>query len=85
MLARGDRRPRELRANLGRLAGLRRQQARECVLVASRVARRSPPRGRAARSRWTSGPRARQISTLRRIAPSRAFDSQIRKFNRLAA
>jgi NAD(P)-dependent dehydrogenase (short-subunit alcohol dehydrogenase family) len=35
--------------------------------------------------RYTPGSRARQISTLRRIAPSRAFDSQIRKFNRLAA
>jgi NAD(P)-dependent dehydrogenase (short-subunit alcohol dehydrogenase family) len=35
--------------------------------------------------RYTPGSRARQISTLRRIAPARAFDSQIRKFNRLAA
>jgi NAD(P)-dependent dehydrogenase (short-subunit alcohol dehydrogenase family) len=35
--------------------------------------------------RYTPGSRARQITTLRRIAPSRAFDSQIRKFNRLAA
>ena len=35
--------------------------------------------------RYTPGSRARQISTLRRIAPSRAFDSQIRKFNKLAA
>jgi short-subunit dehydrogenase len=35
--------------------------------------------------RYTPGSRARQISTLRRIAPSRAFDSQVRKFNRLAA
>jgi hypothetical protein len=34
--------------------------------------------------RYTPGSRARQISTLRRIAPARAFDSQIRKFNRLA-
>jgi hypothetical protein len=31
------------------------------------------------------GSTARQLSTLRRIVPSRAFDSQIRKFNRLAA
>ena len=35
--------------------------------------------------RYTPGSRARQISTLRRIAPSRAFDSQIRKYNWLAA
>jgi hypothetical protein len=37
------------------------------------------------RGRYTPGSRARQISTLRRIAPSRAFDSRIRRFDRLAA
>ena len=34
--------------------------------------------------RYTAGPAANRVSTLRRIAPSRAFDKQIRKLNRLA-
>ena len=35
--------------------------------------------------RYTAGPRARRVSALRRIVPSRAFDKQIRKLNRLAS
>jgi short-subunit dehydrogenase len=35
--------------------------------------------------RYTAGPRAGRVSTLRRIVPARAFDRQIRKLNRLAA
>lgn len=35
--------------------------------------------------RYTAGSTARRIKTLRRIVPSRAFDKQIRKFNRLPA
>jgi NAD(P)-dependent dehydrogenase (short-subunit alcohol dehydrogenase family) len=35
--------------------------------------------------RYTAGPRAGRVSTLRRIVPSRAFDKQIRKLNRLAS
>src|SRR4051812_45191337 len=34
--------------------------------------------------RYTAGPRAGRVSTLRRIIPARAFDKQIRKLNRLA-
>lgn len=34
--------------------------------------------------RYTAGPTAGRVSTLRRIVPSRAFDRQIRKLNRLA-
>src|SRR5687768_3608129 len=34
--------------------------------------------------RYTAGPRAARVSTLRRIVPARAFDKQIRKLNRLA-
>lgn len=34
--------------------------------------------------RYTAGSVAGRVSTLRRIAPSRAFDKQIRKLNRLA-
>jgi NAD(P)-dependent dehydrogenase (short-subunit alcohol dehydrogenase family) len=34
--------------------------------------------------RYTAGPRAGRITTLRRIAPARLFDGQIRKLNRLA-
>jgi NAD(P)-dependent dehydrogenase (short-subunit alcohol dehydrogenase family) len=34
--------------------------------------------------RYTAGPTAGRVSTLRRIVPSRAFDKQIRKLNRLA-
>lgn len=34
--------------------------------------------------RYTAGPLAGRVRTLRRIAPSRAFDRQIRKLNRLA-
>jgi len=34
--------------------------------------------------RYTAGPLAGRIRTLRRIAPARAFDRQIRKLNRLA-
>ncbi|GAA4640036.1 oxidoreductase [Actinoallomurus vinaceus] len=34
--------------------------------------------------RYAAGPRAGRISTLRRVVPARAFDKQIRKFNRLA-
>jgi len=34
--------------------------------------------------RYTAGPRAGRVSTLRRIVPARAFDKQIRKLNRLA-
>jgi short-subunit dehydrogenase len=37
------------------------------------------------RLRYTAGPRAGRVSTLRRIVPARAFDRQIRKLNRLAA
>ncbi|WP_190813933.1 oxidoreductase [Saccharopolyspora pogona] len=36
------------------------------------------------KQRYTSGPLAGRISTLRRIAPSRIFSTQIRKYNRLA-
>jgi NAD(P)-dependent dehydrogenase (short-subunit alcohol dehydrogenase family) len=35
--------------------------------------------------RYTAGPRAGRVSTLRRIAPARVFDKQIRKLNRLAS
>ena len=34
--------------------------------------------------RYTAGPMARRVSLLRRIVPSRAFDKQVRKLNRLA-
>jgi NAD(P)-dependent dehydrogenase (short-subunit alcohol dehydrogenase family) len=34
--------------------------------------------------RYTAGPTAGRVSVLRRVAPSRAFDKQIRKLNRLA-
>jgi NAD(P)-dependent dehydrogenase (short-subunit alcohol dehydrogenase family) len=34
--------------------------------------------------RYAASPRARQLSTLRRIAPARTFDKQLRKFNNLA-
>jgi NAD(P)-dependent dehydrogenase (short-subunit alcohol dehydrogenase family) len=34
--------------------------------------------------RYTAGPLAARVKTLRRIAPARAFDRQIRKINRLA-
>jgi NAD(P)-dependent dehydrogenase (short-subunit alcohol dehydrogenase family) len=36
------------------------------------------------KTRYTAGPTAAQISSLRRIAPSRLFDRQIRKANKLA-
>jgi NAD(P)-dependent dehydrogenase (short-subunit alcohol dehydrogenase family) len=36
------------------------------------------------RLRYTAGPLAGRISTLRRVVPTRAFDRQIRKLNRLA-
>ena len=35
--------------------------------------------------RYTAGPVAGRVSALRRIVPSRAFDKQIRKLNKLAA
>ncbi|WP_222109910.1 oxidoreductase [Streptomyces cupreus] len=35
--------------------------------------------------RYTAGPMAGRVSTLRRLVPARAFDKQIRKINRLAA
>ena len=35
--------------------------------------------------RYTAGPTAGRVSTLRRIVPARAFDKQIRKLNRLAS
>lgn len=34
--------------------------------------------------RYTAGPLAGRVTTLRRIAPARVFDRQIRKLNRLA-
>ncbi|MGX1480760.1 UNVERIFIED_CONTAM: hypothetical protein RKD50_009568 [Streptomyces canus] len=34
--------------------------------------------------RYTAGSMAKRVSVLRRIVPSRAFDRQIRKLNRLA-
>ena len=34
--------------------------------------------------RYTAGPLAGRVSPLRRIAPARVFDRQIRKLNRLA-
>jgi hypothetical protein len=34
--------------------------------------------------RYAAGPTAGRVSTLRRIVPSRAFDKQIREFNRPA-
>jgi hypothetical protein len=34
--------------------------------------------------RYTAGSMAGRVSALRRIVPSRAFDKQIRKLNRLA-
>jgi len=34
--------------------------------------------------RYTAGPMAARVSLLRRIVPSRTFDKQIRKLNRLA-
>jgi NAD(P)-dependent dehydrogenase (short-subunit alcohol dehydrogenase family) len=37
------------------------------------------------RLRYTAGPLAGRVRTLRRFAPSRAFDKQIRKLNRLAS
>ena len=36
------------------------------------------------RLRYTAGPTAGRVSTLRRIVPARAFDKQIRKLNRMA-
>jgi NAD(P)-dependent dehydrogenase (short-subunit alcohol dehydrogenase family) len=36
------------------------------------------------RLRYTAGPTAGSVSTLRRIVPARAFDKQIRKLNRMA-
>jgi hypothetical protein len=36
------------------------------------------------RLRYAAGPTARRVSTLRRLAPRRAFDKQLRKLNRLA-
>ncbi|MGN9758015.1 oxidoreductase [Streptomyces sp. SD31] len=36
------------------------------------------------RLRYTAGPLAGRVSTLRRLVPARAFDKQIRKINRLA-
>ena len=35
--------------------------------------------------RYTAGPRGGRVSTLRRIVPARAFDTQIRKLNQLAS
>ena len=35
--------------------------------------------------RYTAGSRARRVSTLRRIAPARVFDKQIRKINHMAS
>jgi short-subunit dehydrogenase len=35
--------------------------------------------------RYPAGPRARRLSTMRRWVPSRMFDRQLRKFNRLPA
>jgi NAD(P)-dependent dehydrogenase (short-subunit alcohol dehydrogenase family) len=35
--------------------------------------------------RYTAGPRAGRVSALRRIAPARVFDKQIRKINHLAS
>jgi hypothetical protein len=35
--------------------------------------------------RYTAGPRAGRVSTLRRIVPARTFDIQIRKLNQLAS
>jgi NAD(P)-dependent dehydrogenase (short-subunit alcohol dehydrogenase family) len=37
------------------------------------------------RVRYTAGPTARRVSTLRRFVPTRLFDRQIRKLNRLPA
>ncbi|MGH3644938.1 MAG: oxidoreductase [Mycobacterium sp.] len=34
--------------------------------------------------RYPASPRARRLSTLRRIVPARTFDGQLRKFNKLA-
>jgi hypothetical protein len=34
--------------------------------------------------RYTAGTRAGRVSTLRRLAPARLFDGQIRKLNRMA-
>jgi hypothetical protein len=34
--------------------------------------------------RYTAGPVAGRVSTLRRIVPARTFDRQIRKLNKLA-
>jgi hypothetical protein len=34
--------------------------------------------------RYTAGPDAGRVSALRRIAPARTFDKQIRKLNRLS-
>ncbi len=45
------------------------------------VAAASDPRPKL---RYTAGPRAGRVSTLRRVVPARAFDRQIRKLNRLA-
>ena len=36
------------------------------------------------KQRYTAGPLAGRVRTLRRLAPARAFDKQIRKLNRLA-
>ena len=35
--------------------------------------------------RYPAGRQARQLRTLRRVVPARAFDKQIHKFNRLPA
>jgi NAD(P)-dependent dehydrogenase (short-subunit alcohol dehydrogenase family) len=34
--------------------------------------------------RYPAGPRARRLSTMRRLVPARTFDKQLRKFNRFA-
>jgi NAD(P)-dependent dehydrogenase (short-subunit alcohol dehydrogenase family) len=39
---------------------------------------------RTPRLRYPASPRARRLSALRRIAPARTFDGQLRKFNKLA-
>jgi hypothetical protein len=51
------------------------------IVARSVVAAATEPRPRL---RYTAGSTAGRVSALRRIAPARAFDRQIRKLNQLA-
>ncbi|WP_433505214.1 hypothetical protein ACQP04_01025 [Pseudonocardia halophobica] len=50
------------------------------VVAATIVAAATDPKPKL---RYTAGSRAGRVSTLRRIAPARLFDGQIRKLNKM--